>query len=221
MQRSRRVWGRLVRAEYGQILRLRSRPLVGPGGPNVPSLPGPRLVRRAVFLLLLMGVLVGAQARAAVAQPAPDPHPTSRESPKAPAPDPAPDPAPTRTAPSQVTPDAAASSTSSSSSSVQPRTTTPAPTSTPTFKPPRTTTTPKTRASTAEQKTRATRPGRPETVAAAGKRNRQRVPLVAAVTDRANGRELLLGGLGLLALALASGSLLFLVSRTGVQAARP
>jgi hypothetical protein len=57
-------------------------------------------------------------------------------------------------------------------------------------------------------------------VAGAGTQNRERIPLVAAVTDPANGRKLLLGGLGLLALALASGSLLFFVTRTGPQEAQ-
>jgi hypothetical protein len=122
-----------------------------------------------------------------------------------------------------VAPDAASSTTSGSSSAgvEAPTQTTPAPTTTSVFTPPPATT-PKSKPSTAEQKTRATRPGRPsEAVAAAVKQDSQRVPLVAAVTDPANGRKLLLGGLGLLALALASGSLLFLVSRTGVQEARP
>jgi hypothetical protein len=224
VQRSRRVGGRLVRAEFGQILRLRSRRLVGPGGPNLPSIPAARLVRRTAFVLLLVGVLVGAQARAAVAQPAPDPHPSTTKSPKAPAPDPAPDAAPTRTAPTRTAPARVApdpsSSTPSSSVEASAPAQTPAPTTTSVFTPPRTTT-PKTPRSTAEQKTRATRPGRqPKTVAAAGKQDSQRIPLVAAVTDAANGRELLLGGLGLLALALASGSLLFLITRTGPQEAQ-
>jgi hypothetical protein len=66
------------------------------------------------------------------------------------------------------------------------------------------------------------RPGkRSEAVGALRNQDRQRVePIVAAVTDPANGRELLLGGLGLLALALASGSLLFFMSRAGAWETR-
>ena len=224
MQRSRRVWG-LVRAEFGQPLRLRTRRLVGRGGSNAPSIPTARLVQRTVFFLLLLVALTGAQARSALADPTPDPHPSATKSPEAPTPDPAPDASPTRTAPSRATPDASSSAAPpSSSTSVEPRTTAqapaPAPTPTPTFTPPRTTT-PKSRTSTAKPKSRATRPGRGSEAVAApqrGARNedRQRVePIVAAVTDRANGRGLLLGGLGMLALALASGGLLFLVARAG------
>lgn len=213
MQRSDESWGRLVRAEFEQLLRLRTRRLVGLGGSSAPAIRPLLVGRRIVFLLLLLTALAGTRAGAAVAQPAPDPHPSATKSPRAPSPDPAPDRAPTRTAPDPVTPDAAASVTPpTSSSSFEPRVTTPAPTP-----PPRVTTT-----STAEQKKRATRPGRqPEAVAAAGTQNRERVPLVAVVTDPANGRKLLLGGLGLLALALASGSLLFFVTRTGPQEAQP
>jgi hypothetical protein len=217
MQRSDESWGRLVRAEFAQLLRLRTRRLVGPGGSSAASIRPLLVGRRAVFVLLLLTALAGARAGAAVAQPAPDPHPSATKSPQAPSPDPAPDAAPTRTAPARVTPDAAAPVTpSTSSSSFEPRVTAPAPTPPPSVTPPRVTTT-----STAEQKKRAARPGRqPDAVAAAGTQNRERVPLVAAVTDPANGRKLLLGGLGLLALALASGSLLFFVTRTGPQEAK-
>jgi hypothetical protein len=217
MQRSDEFGGGLVRAEVGKLLRLRGRRLVGPGRLRAPAIRRALVVRRTVFVLLLLVALAGAQARGAVAQPGPDPHPSATKSPQAPKPDPAPDTAPTRTAPARVTPDAAAPATpSSSSSSTQPRVT--APESTPVFRPPTRT---QSFASTAEQKTRATRPGRrPETVAVAGKQDRQRVPLVAAVTDPANGRKLLFGGLGLLALALASGSLLFFMSRAGALEAR-
>lgn len=217
MQRSDEFGGGLVRAEFGKLLRLRTRRLVGPGESNAGSIRPLRLAQRTVFLLLVVVALAGAQARAAVAQPAPDPHPSATKSPNSPAPDPAPDAAPTRTAPSRVTPDAASPSTPpSSSSSVEPR----APT--PTFTPPRTTT-PKSQPSSAKQKSRAMRPGRrSETVGSAQNQDRQRVePIVAAVTDTAYGRELLLGGLGLLALALASGSLLFFITRAGPQEARP
>lgn len=214
MQRSDESWGRLVRAEFEQPLRLRTLRLVGPGGPSAPAIRPLLVVRRTVFLLLVLTALAGTRADAAVAQPAPDPHPSATKSPQAPSPDPAPDRAPTRTAPAPVTPDAAAPVTPpTSSSSFEPRVTAPAPTA----PAPSVTTT-----STAGQKKRGTRPGRqPEAVAAAGTQNRERVPLVAAVTDPANGRELLLGGLGLLALALASGSLLFFVTRTAPQEAQP
>jgi hypothetical protein len=218
MQRSDEFGGGLVRAEFGKLLRLRTRRLVGPGESNAASIRPLRLAQRTVFLLLAVVALAGAQAGAAVAQPAPDPHPSATKSPQSPAPDPAPDAAPTRTAPSRVTPDAASSATPpTSSSTVQPQ----APAPTPTFTPPRTTT-PKSQPSSAKQKSRAMRPGRRSAnVADAGKQDRQRVPLVAAVTDPPYGRELLLGGLGLLALALASGSLLFFITRTGPQEARP
>jgi hypothetical protein len=218
MQRSDEFGGGLVRAEVGKLLRLRGRRLVGPGRLRAPAIRGALVVRRTTFVLLVLVAVAGAQARGAVAQPGPDPHPSATKSPQAPKPDPAPDTAPTRTAPSRVSPDTAAPATpsSSSSSSTQPQVTTQ--TSPPVFRPPTRT---QSFTSTAEQKTRATRPGRrPEPVAAAGKQDRQRVPLVAAVTDPANGRKLLLGGLGLLALALASGSMLFFMSRAGALEAR-
>jgi hypothetical protein len=226
----RRVRG-LVRAEFKQRLELRRR-LVGPGALIAPSIPTARLVRRMLFFLLLLAALAGAQGRPGLAAPEPDPHPSatkSREAP-APAPDPAPDTSPARTAPAQVTPDAPASTTPrSSSSNVEPRTTAqapaPKPTPTPTPTPTRTVTaprakTPKSQPSSTKQEPRTTRPRGSSEAAVAPPRaaqepDRQRVePIVAAVADPANGRELLLGGLGVLALALASGSLLFLVVRT-------
>ena len=152
-------------------------------------------------------MLAGAQA--AAAQPGPDPHPSATKR-QAPSPDPAPDSAPTRTSPA---PDAAAPvAPSTSSSSVEPRVTTP--TSPSVFRPPVAATT--TRVSTAEQKTRASRPGRgDETVGASAKHGTKRLQaVVASVTDGGvASRNLVLGALGLLALALASGSLLFFVAR--------
>lgn len=215
MQRTN-VWGRLVRAEVGQLLQLLRHRLVEPRKPDV------RSIRLAVAVVLLAP---GMQLATAVAAPGPDPHPsaTPKNSSAAPSPDPYPaEPAPSAgsastaiaPAPAPTAAPRSASSTAEPQSSTSPTTLT-APSSRPT---PASTT--KTQPSSAgKRKTGTTRQVRDGEATAAPSRTvrnqptRPSTPIAAALTDRVGGGELLLGGLALLALVLSSGSLLLLVTR--------
>lgn len=189
-------WGRLVRGEHG-MLGLR-RPDGGPGEPA-----GAPVVRVGplVALLVLALLFVAASWVDAGMAAAPDPHPSAKKS--APAPDPYQEPAPSEPESSPVT---------------------------------RTVTQPVTQVETTPSTASATRtPAEPETSSAGTRTQKkpEKKPEQAATTQRTaettqrstparlaaaagtDGRPLLLGGLAMVVLALASGSLLFLVTRSG------
>jgi outer membrane biosynthesis protein TonB len=166
----------------------------------------------SIARLLLSGVLLlgfvalsAAQARAAQT-PTPDPYPSRSAVPSVPAPDPYPSPA-TRT-PAPAPAPAPRSSASEVADQRQTKT--------------KTTPKPKKPSSSANQSGRNTtkRVAAPRTV----REEKPKVAVVAAVAavrDATGGRALLLGGLALLALVLASGSMLFLVTRSeGWEASR-
>ena len=151
------------------------------------------LAARAAVVLTVAAVSAG-EARA-VEAPAPDPYPS-----KTSAPAPAPDPYPSATAPRQTPepePAPAASTTRSSSESIAPRSTKPA-AQTPSRK-------------AGQRGAKQTPAVTPRSVPQAEKPKRVAAPAPAATAAR--DRTLVHGGLALLALVLASGSLLYLVTR--------
>jgi hypothetical protein len=230
MHRNRAGWGRLVGAETAKLVTQRLRL----GEPTARS--ALEHIRRPACRVALVAAcaLLAAPATAAFAQgaPKPDPDPTAQRSAGRPAPDPyqptagsdrtssstaaAPDRSPT------TTPPAAAESTTPSPAPEP--TPAPAPTRTPTPKASvdqRTSTTTKVKKGTSSQRTPR------DAVATPAPKVRRPAPrqtvktVVAAVASPTDRRGLLLVGLAPLALALASGSLIFLASRGGPREARP
>ena len=215
MQPKRRFWGRLVRAEGSELLRLRGTRVGEPGGESA------RRFRCAALVLL---ALLASPAVSMAAEPTPDPHPTA-ETPErtgTPSPDPypsaggaattqAPEPAPTPApSPSSSTPSTPAPTTSQATQPSTAGTRSSAPS---------------TRRTAVEKPDRAQKPlRRSEPVQPAAttfppipdllKRAVAAAVAAPAPTPDPNGSRMLLGGLGLLTLVLASGSLLVLLARS-------
>ena len=190
-------WGRLVRGEYGRFgLR---RPDRGPVGP----VEAP-VVRAGPFVALLVLALlfVAASWVDAGMAAAPDPHPSAKESKRAP--DPYQAPAPSEPESSPVTqPTTQVETTPSTGSATR------------TQAEPKTSSAPGTRT----QKTQK-EPDKAAATQRTTQTNQRSTPPRLAVATATDGRPLLLGGLAMVALALASGSLLFLVTRSGTGLGR-
>ena len=200
-------------AEFGTLRRQGDQPGV-PGECNTPPIRRRRASR--LGLLATFIALAGALAAPAAAVPRPDPAPTAKRATEQPAPDPFQSSAGSGDATSSsLTPDQPPPTTSPvSPPAAEPRPTTPAPVAAapPVAEKP-------TRRTTTQRKdvqvvwvppSRVRNLGPQETASAA----------VIAVVAPAERRGLVLGGLALLTLAAASGSLLFLVARGGVREAR-
>ena len=212
MQRKQRIWGRLVRAEVGQLLRLRGTRVGGPGGESAPRFRGAALV-----LLALLALPVGS----ATAAPTPDPHPTAKApaSTGAPAPDPYASGSAATTAPAPTPAPAPSTSSGSSTSAPSSPTVTREPSATTTQA-----STPAAEPSAGTKKPARTngprRQVKPVEPVVAGPTpvpdvlGRAVAAAIAAPAATSDGSRLLLGGLGLLTLVLASGSfLVFLATR--------
>jgi hypothetical protein len=190
-------WGRLVRADFGRLLRHNHSRISGPGWRLAARARCSRRIALAAVVLLVSG---GGQLDTALAAPraAPDPHPAAKGSTGTPAPDPyATTISPPAQPPAAVTPVRAP----------EPRldtTTTPSTGAERTV--PRATGTREKADGATKPATRSTKPT-PVTV----KRAVPTPPIAAA----ADGGRLLVGGLALAALALASGSLLLFTTRAG------
>lgn len=197
MQPKQTSWGRLVRGENGrseQRLCSRSAPTAHPS--LVPTLP---FLALCVLALLVVGL---ARIDAAPAAPtaAPDPHP-SATTPATPAPDPYPEAPPKlesepalRSPTSTLTGSGSSPQPTRSAGSARDHVSKPKPAARPS--------TPRTESKGDAAVERTTAP-------------RRVTPARLAVTSAAEARPLLFGGLALGALALASGSLLFLLTRAG------
>ena len=186
-------WGRLVRAEFGRFGLRRDR---GPGEPA-----GAPVVRAGplVALLMLALLFVAASWVDAGMAAAPDPDPSSKKS--APAPDPYQAPAPSEPESSPATETGTQPVTQVETPSTGSATRTPAEPET----------------SSAGTRTQTKPEQKPEKAAATQQtaQTNQRNPARLAAAAATDGRPLLLGGLAMVVLALASGSLLFLVTRAG------
>ena len=219
MQPKRRFWGRLVRAEGSELLRLRGTRVGEPGGESA------RRFRCAALVLL---ALLASPAVSMAAEPTPDPHPTADapERTGTPSPDPTPaarDAASTSAAPAPAPAPAASQgpSTSAPSTPVQIAPTTRQPATT-AQQPTRPRAKPNANASkqapAADTPQRGSRQLAPQSRAVPDQIERA----VAAAAARAaataettrEGSRLLLGAFGLLTLVLASGSLLVLLARS-------
>jgi cytoskeletal protein RodZ len=202
-----RVWGRLVRAKFGRSLRRADR-RVGVSVWGSAARGG--LCPLALAIALLAVAAVPVEAGVAAPGAAPDPPPAAKGSPE---PDPyrAEQPSQPRTEP--VTQQPAPSSSGGSTTVSTPAGTSSTPTveQNPQVSAPRTQNQPK-----KEKEVAAGRTTAPQST----KQNAKRSPSVVAAAA-VDGGSLLLGGLALAALALASGSLLFLVSRSSGLEARP
>ena len=195
-------WGRLVRAEFGTLLR---HPVRRPETPDWRLAAGARPRRFALVALVLLAG--GGHIDAALAAPraTPDPHPAAGST-GTPAPDSyreAPTSTPSTPAGRPATQPVTRPATSGSPSSGT-VTKTQAPTRAVSPKPKKQ----PTKAAPKPATTRTAAPARQQSVRA------------AAVATSADGGRLLLGGLALAALALASGSLLLLMSRAGALETR-
>jgi hypothetical protein len=201
-------WGRLVRAEFGRLLRRSHRRHEMPAQVTAARVRRPRLIALALVLVLVGG---GGHAAAGLAAPAatPDPDPAAKGATGTPAPDPYPDSSQSTTAPPAREP-ATTPSQVTQLSGVSATTTTTTP-STP--EPARTEPATPARKVSPQQRPQSNAKSKPSTRAAAPpKRHRSpAVPVAAA----AGGGRLFLGGLALGALALVSGSLLVLTTRAG------
>lgn len=208
-------------ASFGGLLRAKTRDVPRHGyRPNRPvgvhaASISLRLLMLGGALLLAIGALSATQAYGAP-KPAPDPYPSPATTPQAPTPDPypsreistpsvTPTPAP---APAPEPAPVASIPRSSSSETVdqQPTRTTPQK-----QEPERRATPTRKRVQTRAITPRASTETKSKPVAA---------PVVAAVAASTSGRPLALGGLALLALVAASGSLLFHLARTDRREAR-
>lgn len=205
MQIETTSWGRLVRGKSGMRGQARGRW----------GMPAGRLAARVRRLTLascvLALVLVAApwiEAGVAAPNAAPDPHPSAKTYAPAPAPDPYQ--APSQPESSVETPPVTSASTGASTRTTTGSQTAPQERAAPT----RASTPTRTQKTRTQQKKKTDSPAK--TVAAP----RRTVSVKVAVATSADGGPLLLGGLGLVALALASGSLLFLVNRAGSLEAR-
>ena len=223
MRRKPQFGGRLVRAEDVQLLRPRGTRLGGPGGESA------RLFRCAA--LVLLALFASPAGLAAAAGPSPDPHPTAKapaatggSSPSpdptpaardaaasTPAPSPAPAPAPAPEQPAGV-----------SSQPVQSAPSSPEPaTSTTAQQTPRAKTKPASSGARKEQRrTRAVQPASEATPRIPGPLERAAAATVAVASPSSDGGRLFLGGLALLTLVLASGSMLVLLARGGALETR-
>jgi hypothetical protein len=202
-----------VGAEFGTLLRHGDKPGVVPEGINTPRIRRRRASR--VGLLATFVALAGALAAPTEAVPRPDPAPSVEPATEQPAPDPFPSSGSDRSRVSSPTPDQSTPTTSRGSPpAAEPRPTTPAPVSAPVVpeKLKRTTTRPDRDVQVVWPPPSRVRSLGPQATAPA---------VVTAVADPAEMRGLALGGLALLMLAAASGSLLFLLARGGVREARP
>jgi cytoskeletal protein RodZ len=163
-----------------------------------------------VVLALLAVATVNVEIGAATPGAAPDPHPdaqgsAAKRSAVKPAPDPYAPQAPVTREPQQRSSPATTTSTSSATYDS---------TSTRTQGPATTTPAQRTQPQTKTTKTKTTKTTEPSTGQRVLNTPRRTAPAAVAASSL-EGRPLLFGALGLVALALASGSLLFLVSRTG------
>jgi hypothetical protein len=201
--------GRVVRANFGTLLRRSHRRLAVPEGRHTPRAGRPRL---ALALVLL--VWGGGHADTGLAAPSakPDPHPAATGSTRTPAPDPyhatAPPPS-TEPSPATVTEPAAEVVSSPDTSSAERESQAPAATRAPA--PER---------KTPEKPPRA-KPARAEPVRAGPTTTVRTSRASAAVAVSTDGGRLVAGGLALAVLALASGSLLLLATRAGGMEPRP
>lgn len=198
-------FGGLLRAMAGELLRRRvSRPR-GPVGECAVQISFPR--RPVLAGVLLFGIVALSAPQAPAAQtPAPDPYPSRNAAPSVPAPDPYLSPPkskrkPTPT-PAPAPPPAPAAAPRSSASEVADL-----PQTTPKAQKPKASANQSGKNTTERVASpRTTREEKPNIAVAAA--------AVAAARDATSARAPLLGGLALLALVLASGSLLFLLTRT-------
>lgn len=204
-------FGGLLRARIGEFLRRGCRPNA-PVGAYAASISLPLLVLGGA-LLLAIGALSATDAYGAP-KPAPDPYPSPTTTPQAPTPDPYPSPdvsTPSVTpvpAPAPTPASAASIPRSSSSETVEQR--------------PATTTPQKQEPERRADRTRKRVQTRAITPLAIVEKKSKPIaaPAVAAVAASTSGRPLALGGLALLALVAASGSLLFHLARADRREAR-
>jgi hypothetical protein len=215
-----------VGVEIGTLRRQGDQPGV-PGRCTTPRirLRGTSRLGLLTTCVALAGALAAPAAGVPKPDPAPDPAPTTKQAAEQPAPD---------AFPSSGGSDRSASSTSaqpdptpsqSSPPAAAPQPITPAPVA---ASPPTSTARQSQPAAEKPKRRTTTRRVRDvEVISAPPSRVRSLGPQVSAptvataVVDPAEMRGLVLGGLALLMLALASGSLLFLVTRGGVREARP
>lgn len=219
MQRKRTIRGRLVRAEVAQLLRRIRTRQGGPGG---------GVVRRARGVAFLACALLAAQAGAASAAPVqtPDPYPTATTQAPARTPSPSPDPFPTAGgAASQPEPEPAPASPTSAppSSTVSTAPSTPVTRGTSASSPRERSV----KSNTVEKNAAPPRARPLDPVAAASPPVPDRIQravtaalAVAVAPGDDDGSGLLLGGLGLITLVLASSGFLVLLARAGALETR-
>jgi len=192
VERETTSWGQLVGGQSG---RLGLRRLGSGEEPAAPSVVRPRTLLALLVLALLFLAASWVDAGTAAPTASPDPHPSAEKS-EAPVPDAYQPPASVPSTPEPVTEPVIEVETTPSAGTV-----------TRTSAQPTTDTSAGARAQKQPAK-------EPEKAAAASKPRRERVR-IAVPTPGDDGSALLLGGIAMVVLALASGSLLFLVTRAG------